>query len=165
MTFKGPSHPFSHAWHPIQHSFPIFNLLYIQSIEHLESLRSFSLIPDTLGVSEHLQIRTGRARPNSFANTSLSTYLISNSLLTRRHCPFVMACTSPSLTVESYDDGPTAQTSSHSSDWQAPKPRRRHSSYHVLRRHSSDLDAEATFLRVGRCFDCRCDIKLTMDSG
>ncbi|KAI9879824.1 MAG: hypothetical protein M1830_007006 [Pleopsidium flavum] len=59
-----------------------------------------------------------------------------------------MACSSSSLTVESYDEGSTARTSAFSPERQPLNQRRRHSSYHPLRRHSSDLDADATFLRV-----------------
>ncbi|MCJ1366490.1 hypothetical protein MMC16_005619 [Acarospora aff. strigata] len=61
-----------------------------------------------------------------------------------------MACSSSSLTVESYDDRPIGHSSAHSPRGLPLNPRRRHSSYHTLRRHSSDLDADATFLRVDR---------------
>lgn len=61
----------------------------------------------------------------------------------------LMACASPSLSVESHEeDSPTGQSTATSPRTAALNQRRRHSSYHSLRRLSYDLDAEATFVKV-----------------
>ena len=61
----------------------------------------------------------------------------------------LMACTSPSLSVESHEEvEPTGQSTATAPRTAALNQRRRHSSYQTLRRLSYDLDAEATFVKV-----------------
>ena len=61
----------------------------------------------------------------------------------------LMACASPSLSVESHEEEvPIGQSTATSPQAAALNQRRRHSSYHTLRRLSYDLDAEATFVKV-----------------
>jgi len=56
-----------------------------------------------------------------------------------------MACTSPSLTVESYEDMTSAQTTG--TDTDKPGYRRRHSSFHPRRkRESTEMDGEEGLL-------------------
>jgi adiponectin receptor len=61
-----------------------------------------------------------------------------------------MVCTSPSLTVESYEDISTAKTSSSSreieGERQKPDYRRRHSSFHPRRKSADSMDGEEGLL-------------------
>lgn len=62
-----------------------------------------------------------------------------------------MACTSPSLTVESYDDITAAHSSG--ADFDKPHNRRRHSSYQPRRKRDSvEMDGEeGLLLKVRLC--------------
>ena len=69
-------------------------------------------------------------------------------------CNSLMACTSPSLSVESHEEvEPTGQSTATAPRTTALNQRRRHSSYQTLRRLSYDLDAEATFVKVRLSID------------
>lgn len=60
----------------------------------------------------------------------------------------IMACSSPSITLESYESPSSGQSSCPSPLRQPLNPRRRHSSYHSLRQRSQDLNADATFMKA-----------------
>lgn len=62
-----------------------------------------------------------------------------------------MVCTSPSLTVESYEDVSTAVASGTGTEGQKPVYRRRHSSFHPRRKSTeSGLDGDdRLLLKVG----------------
>lgn len=60
----------------------------------------------------------------------------------------IMTCGTPSITIESYENLSLGQSSGTPSLRQPLNPRRRHSSYHSLRRRSQDLNADATFVKA-----------------
>ncbi|KAL2013284.1 hypothetical protein VTN00DRAFT_809 [Thermoascus crustaceus] len=59
-----------------------------------------------------------------------------------------MACTAPSMTVESYPDVGTTTSSTPNEETPLLRDRRRRHSFHAARRLSCDYDADAIFLRV-----------------
>ena len=61
---------------------------------------------------------------------------------------FFMACSAPSLILETHDAHSMAHTTATHSPTSPPSSRRRHSSYHPWRRCSHDADPDAVFLKV-----------------